>query len=207
MNLKQLFITFLFIPGLIYCQDSESKRQLRPFLEQADTFSVQVKYNKQKQIKYLNQSYTVYEENTTYIITEKYKKNKFWTLFRHKEVEKEGRRNRITLYEINEGKQYNFNEKGQIIYIFNYHEGEIDEIQIAYKYYENGKLKFIAEIKNNEIWNFIEYRYPNGDKYDFGDPKNGAGTVIHLNEDGEPCIECTIKKNKTVRKVLCDEQS
>lgn len=203
MKLYNFF--FLFLPIILAAQEPNNQRTLRPLIQIADTIFVNVKYNKKDEIKYLNQSHLVHENELTYTIAETYKKNKYWRLFRYREEEEIVNKNKSIINEISEGKQYYFNENGQIIYSYNFVNGEIEEISIGYEYYSNGQLKFIAEIKNDDYWNFKEYRYPDGEEYHFGDFKNGVGTVIHLNEKGEQCLECTMTGKKTIGKILKEE--
>ena len=64
----------------------------------------------------------------------------------------------------------------------------------------------MAEVKNRRLWNFMKYQYPDGEAYDFGDYKDGEGTVVHLNDEGTPCLECTTINKKITGKSRCEEE-
>ncbi len=196
-------ITFLFFLCHVEGQELESRRTIRPYRETADTVLVKVKYSKDKIIQYLEQEYYTTENENTYLISETYKRNKYWVVHRFKENVLKDKKHSTVLNYVTDGPQYSFNEDGRLESIEQYIDGTMKGFRIFYKYYENGQLKLKAEIKEDKVWNYLVYQYPDGSDYtDFGDYKNGKGTVIHLDETGSPCIECVTIKKKAKGKAI-----
>ena len=140
-----------------------------------------------------------------YRIQESYKKGKYWEVSRYKEVLKK-KRNRGAVYkQVLDGFQYSFDDNGKVLYISNYKLDEFQDSYFLFEYYPNGEIKYIAEGRDDLFWNFLEYKFPDGTFHDFGDFKDGEGVVLHLDDKGEPCLECSTLNNKTVGKILCDE--
>ncbi|NJN33970.1 MAG: hypothetical protein HC817_06710 [Saprospiraceae bacterium] len=48
---------------------------------------------------------------------------------------------------------------------------------ILKEYYENGKLRSIKEYRDGLLWNIFEMYFSDGEPLDFGDFKNGSGTI------------------------------
>ncbi len=183
-----------------------SNRTLRVLTEAEDTMSVMARYTKDGTLFYLHQSYLSYEGGETYVHYEEYRRNRFWTLWQYKEVLKKERRRVSTYQELSHGPQYQFTEDGKLLYLNHFELGEEDPITKYWEYYPNGAVKFVAEIKDNKYWNFLEYYFPSGDKHEFGDFSNGQGVFVHLDDDGNPCVECQTVGSKSRGRNLCNEE-
>jgi hypothetical protein len=203
MKLFFIIIITLSIQNIGLTQNIKENRVLRPLIQERDTTLVKVEYDKSNRIIYLNQKYQKIIVDTTFIIVETYRNN-FWSLYKFKLV-KEVIKDDTIIHRSIDGKQYRFNIDGQITHIDNYINGELDKNSFEVEYYSTGGLKYILKKNNEGSFNYLDYRYPNGKIYDFGDFKNGQGKVIHLNDKGIPCIESTTKGNKTEIKLLCDD--
>ena len=199
--------TFLGLVQLpLAAQIGESPRALRVLTETADTVAVTVKYNDDGSIRYLFQSYLSYKDGKTYIHDEEYRKGKYWTLWQFVEVLKKDRR-RVSVYQpVLHGQQYQFTMDGQPLYKEEFEMGTAKPVFQEWEYYPNGTLKYIAEVKDKRYWNYLSYYYPDGTAHDFGDFQDGVGTVLHLDDDGSPCLECQQLGRKVRTKLLCDEQ-
>jgi len=198
-TLSTLTILFLFAITASG-QTIYETRSLRPWVEAADTFYVKIKYTKDNQIKSLYQQYYYQDGEDFYTVIENYKQDKHWFLSKYKDVLKK-EKSRSTIYSSEPyGKQFSFTEKGMPFMIG---EGDNDETYLFFEYYENGNLKLVSEVKDDLYWNILEYKYPNGKDYDYGDFKDGKGRITHLNDDGDPCLECIDHQKKG--KVLCPE--
>jgi len=77
---------------------------------------------------------------------------------------------------------------------------------IGIKYYSDGSLKLIAEVKENTYWNILSYKDPEGEDHDFGNFKNGTGSIIHLNDDGDSCLKYMHKKKAIWMEDLCEKK-
>lgn len=203
MKLFYIALITISVHNISLAQNHKGKRVLRPLTQEGDTTLVKINYDKSNRIIYLSQKYQEVIKDTTYIVAESYRNN-FWSLYRFKLV-KEVIANDTITHRIIDGKQYRFNNEGQITHIDNYTNGELDKNSFEAEYYSTGGLKYIIEKNNEGSFNYIDYRYPNGKIYNFGDFKNGQGKVIHLNDKGIPCIESITKGNKIVIKQLCDD--
>lgn len=170
------------------------QRELRPKVESNDTTHVMVDRNKLGQIIKLSQEFNVVINGVNYLFEEEYKKDKYWYLWRYKDVDLSSKR--VIL--IPDGEQFHFNNEGRVIGIQIYKSGKIEEISKEFEYYPNGKIKFVAEVKNKQYWNFILYKYPDGKDFTFGSFKNGKGEFIMLDNTGNPCqtYETTSRKLK-----------
>lgn len=206
--MRQLYLFILLcvlLQANVAAQDVLPKRVLRPLVEDQDTMEVRIKYDEAGNIQYLYQSYLSYLDGETYVHREEYRRNKYWTLWQYKEVLKRERR-RVSVYEeVIHGKQYQYTGEGQVLFMDIYTFGEADPISLEWDYYPNGNLRYRAEIKEKRYWNFPTYRYPSGEPFDFGDFRNGQGNMIHLDDEGNPCLECQIIGRKIRSKLLCDE--
>lgn len=206
MSLRYLLCLFIFSSNLNgQSQDTLNSRSLRPLTEAQDTMEVRVRYAEDGAIQYLLQTYLSYQNGETYLHEEEYRKDKFWTLWQYKEVLKKERR-RVSVYQpVAHGPQLQYTEQGQILYVDNYDLGEPNPVSLEWEYYPNGSLKYVAEIKDKRYWNFRTYYYPSGEAYNFGDFHNGQGMVIHLDNTGDPCLECQFVGKKVRGKLRCEE--
>ncbi len=207
MKIK-IIVFFLLSFQIVFGQSDFEKRTLRVWKDNVDTIQIFLKRYKNGEVKKLIQKYYEIKNDTVFVIQEYYKKNKYWELWRYREILKKEKK-RSTIYEnVMDGSQYSYNEKGKIILLEKYNLGKLIEPSIQYNYYTNGEIKYIAEVIGEDFYNFLSYKFPNGEDYDFGDYKNGIGTYINLNEEGEPCLECTRKKGKKFKgKILCEEEN
>ena len=191
---------FFLIPNFGASQNFDQARVLRPFLQKGDTTAVKVRYDQSGQIVFLSQKYQEVHGDTTYVITESYRKD-FWSINRFRNIT-EVLGNDSIVHRSIDGKQYQFNRNGQITHVDNYVNGDQMEGSFELEYYPNGALKFRYEVVTK---NYVDYRFPNGDKYDFGNFKNGQGKIVHLNSQGIPCIENITVGNKSEVKILCED--
>lgn len=196
---------FIVSQQAVFAQDS-SKRILRVLTETEDTVSVMTRYDKDGTLFYLHQSFLSYEKGETYVYYEEYRRNRFWTLWRYKEVLKREKRRTAIYDEILDGAQYQYTEEGLPLYYDQYELGEEISTTIAWEYYPDDELKFVTELKDGSFWNFLEYYLPSGEVHDFGDFHDGQGVVIHLDDEGNPCLECQYVGKKYRGRLLCEEE-
>lgn len=203
-----LFMLLLFFCGSTTASNTQElvKRPLRVLTEEADTISVMARYTKEDSLFYLHQSYLSYAEGETYVYYEEFRKNRFWTLWQYKEMLKRERRRYSVYEEVLDGPQWQFTEDGKPLYYNHFTMGSEHPITRYWEYYPSGALKFVAEIKDDDFWNFLAYYRPSGEQHDFGDFADGTGTVLHLDDEGNPCLECQKIGQKTRGRILCDEQ-
>ena len=202
-----LLIFFIGLSANLFAQDFDSIHILRVWENNPDAVVEKIKRDKNGIIKKLYQFY--YEEgpdSSYYQITEEYIINKHWCLWREKEIVKKVKKNYTTLNYVLDGKQYQYDKNGRTIFIAEYRMGKLIEPTIGINYYPNGKIKYVAEGKEDQIWNILDYFYPNGETYEFGDFKNGKGSIIYLNDIGEPCISCNFSGNEINGRSLCENQ-
>ncbi|MEL6656838.1 MAG: hypothetical protein AAFY48_16745 [Bacteroidota bacterium] len=196
------------ILGVFYltAQERSEPRSLSVLTEEADTVDVRVEYDDDGSIAYLFQSYLSYRNGVTYIHQEEYKKDKYWTLWQFMEVLKKERRRSSVYKPVLHGKQYQFTMDGYPLFIDEYDVGSANAVFQEWEYYPDGTLKYIAEIKDKRYYNYLVYYYPDGSAHDFGDFLNGTGTVVHLDDAGNPCLECQQQDRKAKGRLLCDEE-
>jgi antitoxin component YwqK of YwqJK toxin-antitoxin module len=180
---RVLIFILLIVNSHLSAQIFQEIRNLRPMVESNDTTYVMVKRNKLGEIIKLSQEYNIVVGGEVFLIEENYKKDKYWDIWRYKEVTLSRNRKKL----LPDGKQFHYSDEGRLIGIQVYNLGEKSNIHKEFNYYPNGKIKFIAEIKNNRYWNFILYKYPDGNDFMFGSFKDGKGTFIMLDNYGSPC--------------------
>ena len=95
---------------------------------------------------------------------------------------------------------------GYPLFMDEYDLGTANAVFQEWEYYPVGTLKYIAEIKDKRYYNYLAYYYPDGSVHDFGDFLNGTGTVVHLDDAGNPCLECQQQDRKVKGRLLCDEE-
>ena len=205
-NKSLLSIILLLGIAHLVAQQNSHPRLLRACTETADTLEVRVQYDDDGSIRYLFQSYMSYKNGTTYVHDEEYRKGKFWTLWQYQEVLKKERR-RVSVYKpVLHGPQRQFTMDGHPLYQEEFELGTALPVFREWEYYPDGALKYVAEVKDKRYWNYLNYYYPDGTVYDYGDFHNGTGRVVHLDDDGNPCLECQQLEGKVRGKLLCDEQ-
>lgn len=180
----------------------------KPGLEFRDSMIYRHKLNKNGEIKHLIQYIDVYHDEAKgefTMIKESYKRGKYWEVLRMESQLQKQKKNSTYYIWLRHGKQFYFDEEGKIIAVYAYDMGNIVFPTIEIYYYPSGELKFITETKVNGDWNITSYKYPNGDDYSFGDFVDGQGKIIHLNNEGEPCLECSYdERYKLKERYLCD---
>ncbi|MEL7425186.1 MAG: hypothetical protein AAFN81_19525 [Bacteroidota bacterium] len=201
-----LFCSLLLSVFFLTAQERPEPRSLSVLTEAADTVDVRVQYDDDGSIAYLFQSYLSYDNGLTYIHQEEYKKDKYWTLWQFMEVLKKERRRSSVYKPVLHGKQYQFTMDGYPLFLDEYELGVANDVFQEWEYYPNGTLKYIAEIKDKRYYNYLAYYYPDGSTHDFGDFRNGTGTVVHLDDAGNPCLECQQQDGKAKGRLLCDEE-
>lgn len=143
-----------------------------------DTSIIKIKRDKKGVIKYLEQHY-YNTDNNDFKKIENYRKNRYWTLSNLKLVPTKQKDVFLWVYE---GKMKYYDSFGRLILLENYINDGLQPISITYNYYEDNSIMFILEWKYNELLNVIQYKYPDGKPYDYGDFKNGTGLFIPLND-------------------------
>ena len=208
MKIKIIFFIFFFSNYYCFGQDLFNAKTLRVWEATGDTDTIvyKLKKNNKGEISYLEQSCMEIVQDTVFETFETYKKGKIWTLFRYREVLKKRKKNGDIYKYLADGPQYQFDDEGKIIFYNEYKLGEHMEFSRAYIYYPNGNLKFIAEFKNEDLWNILIYKFPTGEVYEFGDFKDGSGIINHLDDEGFPCLECKTENFQTTGKIMCDDE-
>lgn len=188
-------------------EDWPLTRTLRVIQEHDDSTVYKVKYDKEGAIKFLDQMYYSQVKGELYKFFEVYKKDKYWFIFSAKEVQyKTTDRWEKYRYE-SQGPSFYYDGSGKLVNVFYSENDKALPESYTLTYYPSGQLKDVFEYRKDILYNIVAYYLPDGSPYDFGDFKNGNGHFVDLNEHGEPCIECNMKRGipKTAR-VLCDDQ-
>lgn len=144
-----------------------------------DTIVVKIKKNRNGVIKHLEQHY-INPKNSNLMQIEHYKKDRFWILSNLKSVPT--KKKNISEY-IYEGEYKHYDSSGRLIILEHYKNNELQPMSITYHYYDDNSLKLMLERQENRIWNILEYNYPNGKSYDYGDFKDGEGSFIPMDGD------------------------
>jgi len=194
--LLTISIYFFFSVGT-NAQDLNRFRELQPNFNGIDTILVKYKTGRNGEIKKMIQEYYTKVNGENYHFEEDYKKNKYWYLWQYKEINSSN--NKISY--VVDGEQIMYSQKGQIISIQHYSLGEVDEIRLVYEYYPDNCIKYIAEVKKNRYWNFIQFLYPDGTNFDFGNFKNGVGSFTMLDDLGIPCVDFE-SNGRRIKKVV-----
>jgi hypothetical protein len=207
-SIKLLLSVFLLLISFsTYAQDDIFiKKRTLDFTPSVDKFEVQdttinVDYHRDSTIRSLHKSWIFIENGDTIEVNERYshkKRFKYWVVGQYKthtihstSLDDLGYTVQyITESYIRHGKSYSYNSEGQIISIVEYENDVMTAIYTNFDYYLNGQLQRVIEYKSkdNSIYNVLDYRFPDGEKYtDYGDLKDGTGTIFFLNEDGGWC--------------------
>jgi hypothetical protein len=116
-------------------------------------------------------------------------------------------------YEYKKGKKWNiFIFNSSLKYLWHIMLNESGNIQSAHGYvgndpiitkefYSNGQLKIVYETKSSKgivgivkYWNVFSYFYPDGKPFEnWGTLKDGVGTLVILDDQGEVCDSCSQK--------------
>lgn len=210
--LSRFLLSALIIlaPNLAHTQLSDYnfglKRKLRVIQESKDSTVIKLKRDQLGKIKALKQEFYDYSSEDVIVYFEDYKKDKWWTISRSKEVLLKDSNGIQTYKSVLDGNQYSFNEDGTIIFLHRFKNNEQIGHSIEISYYPNGNIKFVAEYEKYEFINILTFNYPNGETYDYGDFKNGSGTITWLNDEGEPCLSCRHEFKKKPKKLSdCDD--
>lgn len=203
-----LFIFVICQSTLAQQDDFLSKRNLRVWNESVDNDTVinKLKYDKTGAIKLLDQSYSQAINDTIRVVNEHYKKNKFWIISQFSEVSKKNKKNYTVYQNYMNGKQYQYYENGQIMFVSEYKMNKQLPTYLSYAYYPNGNLKYITEAKDDAYWNIVVYKYLSGEDYDYGNFNDGIGTITHLDDKGNPCIECNYTNQLIEGNYICDQE-
>lgn len=160
-----------------------------------------IKKNRKGEMVRFEQTIHKQQKDTLTRIAETYKKDKFWTvrttrdiIHSEKDIIKEAE-DYYVVKEIDETVQ-EFDQEGKILYDYLYIAGVPKSTYLGYYYYPNGNLKMVAELKGETIWNIILFKNIDGRRHDFGNYKDGSGTIIWLNDNGEPCSDCSLRNHQ-----------
>lgn len=211
--MRFIILILIFFPiHFLNAQDYSKTRELRVFEPNKRGTVVKLKKNKSGEIKKLNQiiiEVRLAEDSVNieeiFMIEEEYVKDYFWALRTTKGVIFKEKKHKTIYEHVLDGTQYYFNKDGRVIYKEQYNKGTKVGQTIGIKYYSNGSLKLIAEVKENTYWNILSYKDPAGEDHNFGDFKNGKGSIIHLNDEGESCLKYMHKNKALWMKNLCEE--
>ncbi|MEL6637783.1 MAG: hypothetical protein AAFR05_13615 [Bacteroidota bacterium] len=169
--------------------------ELRILKYEADTIRMDLKFDKAGRIKYLEQCYDVIENGKTYVYWEEYRRGRFWYHYRLEEVPTKWKDGEVTASELStEGTQYRYDEEGRIWLVYHFVGDELVEPIYEYGYYANGQLQFIVELRDYQVYNFVEYFDTDGQDFDYGDFRDGVGDFLMLDEAGNPCLSCAGRK-------------
>ena len=156
-------------------------RQLRAYSDHADSVVWKVKYDKSNRIKKLDQEYHIQEDSLNFVEYENYKRDKHWFVWTAKEVKaRENGKYEIYKY-LPVGWSYHYDTTGHLKSVYLYENNKISDVYYLITYYPSGQLKDIFQYKKHVLHNIVEYYYPDGSPYEFGNFKNGNGQYIDLN--------------------------
>lgn len=167
--------------------------------------------NRKGEIIRLEQITLEQRKDTLIRTAESYKKDKFWKIWTirniiHAEVDVIKEPEDYYVIKEVDDKMQDYDQDGKLMYESFIVEGVPKATYFRYYYYPNGNLKMIAEIKDEEILNILSFKNIDGTKHDYGNYKNGSGTIVWLNDKGEICTECFYEKLRVISEInYCDE--
>ena len=191
MKLKLLLV--LLLPTTLSTAQTLADTQrvaLRVLAEAVDTVYVKVRRDAKGQIKYLEQAYTAQENGRTYMYGEHYRRGKYWFRTRYLERWENNKRGNAKLGLVCSGSWPEYNQRWQLKRLLTHRNDELENHSYAYSYYPSGKFRFLAEFRNDRVYNFLAYHYPDGRDFDFGDFYDGQGSFQLLTDQGQLCEPC-----------------
>jgi len=182
--------------------------ELIPLQPNEYVFRNKFRSDKKGNITRLDQEFYQVDGDDVYLIHESYKLYQHhWRKYRFKEIRYTTDSGGIDYYYQTDGYQVHYDSIGRPIAYNHYIEGEKSQLKRIIEYYPSGQIHFIMEIKDDAYWNVIDYYYPDGKPYDYGDFQNGEGQIIWLDETGNPCLICNMGgKKPKLAKILCEEE-
>jgi len=183
---------FIFSFSLLFGQEIPKTRELVLFADSVDSFIYILKRDRNNNILRLRQEHYYQIDSIQYVVEESYKRDKSWTV-RHFRLDVkrvrgnlESKRGLRTIYErVLDGEHFGYNENGTIYCYSKYQNNEL-VVQNDYYYYSNDSLRYKRQ-GSKGVMDYIEYRLPNGEKWDFVDDR---GQGIHPCINGHPWKIC-----------------